>query len=104
MLTVYIKTSVFQAMKLQNTALEPAAILTARNNKVGCYENHERQVNLMNKLQPSTLLIADSIWTAENLPIPSSVKFIVIHCGVNNLDYDEPNIIAKGILCIAKTG
>ena len=40
---------------------------------------------------------------AENLPIPSSVKFVAIHCGTNNLDYDDPNIISKGILSIAKT-
>ena len=43
------------------------------------------------------------LWRAENLPILSSVKFVVIHCETNNLDYDDPNIIAKGILCIAKT-
>ena len=33
----------------------------------------------------------------------SSIIFIVIHCGTNNLDFDDPNIIAKGILSIAKT-
>ena len=137
MLTVYIKTSVFQAMRLQNTAVEPATISTARNNKVSWHENHERQVNLINKLQPSTLLIGDSIfigfsrykniwqkyfkfpktvncgiswdktqrvwWRLKNLSIPSSVKFVVVHCGTINLYYDNPSIIAKGILWIAKT-
>ena len=44
------KTSAFQPMRLQNTEVEPATISTARNNKVGWYENHERQVNLINKL------------------------------------------------------
>ena len=29
-------------MRLQNTALDPATISTARNNKVGWYENRER--------------------------------------------------------------
>ena len=48
-------------MRLQNIAVEPAIISTARNSKVGWYENHERQVNLINKLQPSTLLTDDSI-------------------------------------------
>ena len=137
MLTVYITTSVFQAMRLQNTAVEPATILTALNNKVEWYEKHEPQVNLIHKLQRSTLLIGDPIvaglscyknvwqkyfkspktvncsipgdktqhvlWRAENLPIRSSIIFIVIHCGTNNLDFDDPNIIPKGILSIAKT-
>ena len=104
-------------MRLQNTPVEPATISTARSNKVGWYENHERQVNLINKLKPSTLLIGDSLvaglsryknvwqkyfkfpktvncdipgdkthhvsWKAENLPIPSSVKYVVIHCRAN---------------------
>ena len=48
-------------MRLQNAAVEPATISTACNNKVGWHENIERQVNLINKLQPSTLLIGDSI-------------------------------------------
>ena len=48
-------------MRLQNTALDPATISTARNNKVGWYENRERQVNLINKLQSSTLHIGDSM-------------------------------------------
>ena len=48
-------------MRLQNNAVEAATISTAHNNKVVWYENHERQVNLINKLQPSTSLIDDSI-------------------------------------------
>ena len=48
-------------MRLQNNAVEAATISTAHNNKVVWYENHERQVNLINKLQPSTLLIGNSI-------------------------------------------
>ena len=43
------------------------------------------------------------LWRAENLVIPSSVKFIIVHCGTNNLDYDYPNCIAKGILNISKS-
>ena len=43
-----------------------------------------------------------ALWKAENLPISSFVKFIVIHCETNNLDYNDPNIITKGTLCIAK--
>ena len=43
------------------------------------------------------------LWRAENLVIPSSVKFIIVRCGINNLDYDDPNCIAKGILNIGKS-
>ena len=49
-------------MRSQNTTVEPATISTARNNRlvVGWHENHERQVNLINKLQPCTIIIGDS--------------------------------------------
>ena len=43
------------------------------------------------------------LWRAKNLFIPPSVKFIVIHCGTNNLDYNDPVDIAKGILNIGKS-
>ena len=43
------------------------------------------------------------LWRAKNLFISSSVKFIVIHCGTNNLDYNDPIDIAKGILNIGKS-
>ena len=48
-------------MTFQNTAVEPATVSTTRNNKVGWYEDHERQVNLINNLELSTLLIGSSI-------------------------------------------
>ena len=49
-------------MRSQNTTVEPATISTARNNRlvVGWHENHERQVNLINKLQPCTIINGDS--------------------------------------------
>ena len=43
------------------------------------------------------------LWRAKNLFIPPSVKFIVVHCGTNNLDYNNPIDIAKGILNIGKS-
>ena len=43
------------------------------------------------------------MWRPENLIIPSSVKFIIVLCGTNILDYDDPNRIAKGILNIGKS-
>ena len=39
---------------------------------------------------------------AKNLGILPSVKFIVV-CGINNLDYNNPIDIAKGILNIGKS-
>ena len=124
-------------MRLQNAAVEPATISISRSNEVGCYEKHEREVDLINELQLCTLLIGDSIvaglsgyknvwqkyfklpktvncgvpgdktqhvlWRAQNRPIPSSVKFVVTHCGTNSLDCDDHNITARGTLSIAKT-
>ena len=43
------------------------------------------------------------LWRAENLQISSRVKFVVIHCGTNNIDTNAPNAIAQGILSIALT-
>ena len=43
------------------------------------------------------------LWRAKNLFIPLSVKFIVIHCGTNNLDYNDPIDNTKGILNIGKS-
>ena len=43
------------------------------------------------------------LWRAKNLFIPPSVKFIVIHCGTNNLDYNDTIDVAKGILKIGKS-
>ena len=43
------------------------------------------------------------LWRAKNLFILPSVKFIVIHCGTKNLDYNDPIDIAKGILNTGKS-
>ena len=43
------------------------------------------------------------LWRAKNLFIPPSVKFIVVHCGTDNLDYNDPIDIAKAILSIGKS-
>ena len=43
------------------------------------------------------------LWRAKNLFIPPSVTFIAVHCGTNNLDYNNPIGIAKGILNIGKS-
>lgn len=43
------------------------------------------------------------LWRAENINITSSVKFVVLHLGTNNIDRDTPNCIANGILSVALT-
>ena len=117
--------------------MEYAKILPARRNKVGWFENHQNLICLTKRMQPTTLLIGDSIvvgltrhqniwkkyfqfpkivncgipgdktqhilWRPKNSFIPPSVKFIVIHCGTNNLDYNDPIDIAKAIFNIGKS-
>ena len=43
------------------------------------------------------------LWRAENLDISPSTKFVVLHCGTNNIDRDTPTCIANGIISIALT-
>jgi len=43
------------------------------------------------------------LWRAENLNLAPSTKFVVLHCGTNNIDRDTPACIANGILSIAVT-
>ena len=43
------------------------------------------------------------LWRAENLHISSTTKFVVLHCGTNNIDRDTASCIANGILSIAVT-
>ena len=42
------------------------------------------------------------MWRAEDLSVPPSVKYVVVHRGTNNLDHDEPKIIVDGIIKIGK--
>ena len=32
------------------------------------------------------------LWRAEGLSVPPSLKYVVIHCGTNNLNHNEPRI------------
>ena len=41
------------------------------------------------------------LWRVERLPLPSHLKYIIIHCGTNNINKDSPSEIANSILCIA---
>ena len=42
------------------------------------------------------------MWRAEDLSVPPSVKYVLVHCSTNNLDQDEPKIIVDGIIKIGK--
>ena len=39
---------------------------------------------------------------AEDLSVPPSLKYVVVHCGTNNLNHDEPTTIVDGIIEISK--
>ena len=38
------------------------------------------------------------LWRARNLVLTDSVKYVVIHCGTNNVDANKPDDIADGII------
>ena len=40
------------------------------------------------------------LWRAENAALPNSLKYVVIHCGTNNIDHDQPRDIANGVISI----
>ena len=41
------------------------------------------------------------LWRVERLPVPSHLKYVIIHCDANNISKDSPSEIANSILCIA---
>lgn len=43
-----------------------------------------------------------SLWRFRGLFVLLSVKYVVVHCGPNNLDNDEPKAIANAITKIGK--
>ena len=40
------------------------------------------------------------LWV-ERLPVPSHLKYVIIHCSTNSISKDSPSGIANSILCIA---
>ena len=48
-------------MNFKHTIVESTKIPSARHNKVGWFENHQKHICLTKRLQPTTLLIGDSI-------------------------------------------
>ena len=43
------------------------------------------------------------LWRSQRIKFSKSVKFIIIHCGTNNLDSDLPYTIANGIASIGSS-
>ena len=43
------------------------------------------------------------IWHAENATLPNSLKYVVIHCGTNNIGRNQPRDIANGVIAIGLT-
>ena len=41
------------------------------------------------------------LWRSKNISLPQSLKYVVINCGTNNLDTDNPDKISDGLICIA---
>ena len=44
-----------------------------------------------------------TLWRTENGEIPTHVKYVVIHCGTNNIGHDAPKEIANGVFSIGLT-
>ena len=40
------------------------------------------------------------IWIVDNLSFPASIKYVIIHCGINNIKFNNPTDIANSILCV----
>ena len=40
------------------------------------------------------------IWRFNDLSFPASIKYVIIHCGTNNIKFSNPTDIANGILCV----
>lgn len=38
------------------------------------------------------------LWRIENMNVPETVRFVVLHCGTNNIDRDSPQDIANGVV------
>ena len=45
--------------------------------------------------------IQNVLWCAKNITLPSSLEYIIIHCGTNNVGDNSPEEIAEGVINIA---
>ena len=41
------------------------------------------------------------LWRSNNIPLPQSLKCVIINCGTNNSDTDNSDKISDGLICIA---
>ena len=48
-------------MNVKHTTVGSAKIPSARHNKVGWFENHQKHICLTTRMQPTTLPVGDSI-------------------------------------------
>ena len=42
------------------------------------------------------------LWRVRNTRLSNSIKFVVVHCGTNNIDYNKPDDITNAIILIAE--
>ena len=42
------------------------------------------------------------LWRAEDFSVRPSVKYVVVHCGTNNLGHDQPKLTVDDIIKIRK--
>ena len=43
----------------------------------------------------------NNLWRSNNIPLPQALKYVVINCGTNKLDTDNPDEISDRLICIA---
>ena len=122
------KQSYHELLSLSDYKGSAATTPSGRDNKSGWYDIHQKHVNLSLNSKTILVLIGDSIvaglsryafdnlnywiggdctqhvlWRAENATLPNSLKYVVIHCGTNNIDRDQPRDIANGVIAIGLT-
>ena len=40
------------------------------------------------------------LWRSKNIPLPHSFRYVVLNCGTNNLDMENPDEISDELICI----
>ena len=40
------------------------------------------------------------LWRSMNIDLNPNAKYVIIHCGTNNVDKDQPRAIGKSIMAI----
>ena len=47
--------------------------------------------------------VENVLWTAQDISLQHATLFEIIHCGINNVDQNQPEDIAAGTIKIVKT-